>query len=317
MKLLLVGILAVLALGALLVGFLRKQEYQVNSVSVAGLKSLDPSEVQQSAEQFLRGNYLWIIPRTNALLFSKSGMNAYLLGLFPGLSNVDTEFSARNTLTISVTEKRPAYLWCDKNNNCYFVDETGLIYEPSPAFTPGVFIQFSGSLVPMANAVLRSRFASVADFANTVAVVQTLQTYPVDVLGVSYLRDGALAVPSGETDGGIDDLAITFDQIKGVVVDPSAQILIPKNTTPQSVIQDLNLLANDQPFEDLLNSEPNQLDYVDFRFDGKIYYKFGTTSSSLSSTGQTVSLAPQTATSATTVSAPTPPKVVAKKKAKR
>ena len=298
-KILLVGILVLLAMIALLIGFLRKPEYQISSVVVTGAKSLDPLSVQQTALGFLSGHYVWVIPKTNALLFSKASMNNYLMANYPGIASVDTKFSERNKLSITLTEKKPVYLWCDQNNTCYFVDESGMIYEASPSFSPGAFIQFSGSLIPMGSQILRARFASVNDFAKTIAQIETLQAYPMDVLGVNYLENGTVAVPNGETTGSIRDVAITFDQIKDVVVDPSAQLLIPENATPDQILKDLALLANDQAFENLLASEPNQLDYIDFRFDGKIYYKFGVMNTSAGAVTSTP-------VSITTPSAPAP-----------
>ncbi len=258
-----VFLLLVLVAGA--VAFLRKSEFQISSIQVTGTKALDPDEVQQSAERFVSGNYAMVVPRTNVLLFSKDGMAKFLMSKFPGIASLHVSFIQRNVLQVSIAEKSASFVWCDAAS-CYFVDDTGLIYEESPRFSDGVFLAFTGATLNVLTPPIGSRFVPVPVFQSVLTMVNQLTGYPLEVVGVSFQDSG--------------DIAFRFDELKGVPVNPNAVLMVAKDTTADTVTQDLDLLTADTTFSDDLAAEPSQLQYIDARFDGKIYYKFGTTASS-------------------------------------
>jgi len=315
-KIFFVTLLLILAIIAGIIALLRKPAFQINHINVVGTQSLDPNDVLQIAEQYISGNYVLVIPRTNALFFSKSGMQNYLISKIPSLESDTVEFSDRNVLTVTVVEKKPQYLWCADATDCYFVDQNGIIYDQAPEFTPGVFITFTGT-ASSAETVdpnpLGERFASPAEFQFITNTLDTLQNYPMHILSVQYLLDTNTL--SGGQPINEGDIAITVDQIKNTIVSPVTELIITNTETSADIISALDLLANDQDFTGTLATSASTLNYIDLRFAGKIYYKFGTVTPSAQP------LSPQSATS-TPVAAPTAkakpavkkPVVTAKKK---
>lgn len=254
------------------IGFLRRKEFQISDIAVSGTRAIDPNQIHDIAQKFISGNYALVIPKTNALIFSKSSMEKYLLDQFPGLRDTVVTFSERNHLLISVTEKRPAYLWC--NETCWFVDQEGIIYDEAPEFSDGVFVKFKGraSDVPLNDAdPRRGRFASTTDFTSIRILVETLQRIGVSVLGISYLDVGIIADAQPTGPG---DVAIRTDLIKNISVNSDAVILTTQQVAMESLVQSINVLMGQDKFSEMVKTQGANLEYIDLRFEGKIYYKF-------------------------------------------
>ena len=200
-------------------------------------------------------------------------MDRFLAQEFPGIESADTEFSDRNALNISIVEKKPMYLWCA--GPCYFTDDSGLVYEPAPTFTPGFFVSFSGSTpsgtISDPTDPIRERFASRAEFSKTVSVIAELAAYPMHVIGVKYL---SLADSTPTLATGVGDVALSVDQIKDSVIPNAAQLYVLQSQDAQAVAQALDLVLSDKNFQAQLDADPSALQYIDLRFNGKIYYKF-------------------------------------------
>lgn len=273
-RVLLVVILFLIVLLAGAIGFLRRKNFQITAVSIVGTKALDSLVIQSAAYGHLNGSYAFVIPKTNALLFSKNDMNRFLESKFAGIESADTRFSARNQLEISIVEKKPVFTWCDQK--CYFTDKSGVIYEEAPSFTPGVFISFSGvsagSTIDPTGDPIRKRFASQSEFDRAVEAVTRLWNYPAHVIGMKFLSN---ADSTSSVSAGPGDIAIAVDMIKSVAVNPNAKLFVTQSQSADEVVRALDLVMAEKGFQAQLASAPKSLTYIDLRFDGKIYYKFG------------------------------------------
>ncbi|MDB4983824.1 MAG: hypothetical protein JWM20_3 [Patescibacteria group bacterium] len=308
MRVLVVLLLLIIALVGAGIGFLRKPSFQISDIAVTNAKSLDGNAIEISARKHISGFYALVIPKSNGLLFSKSAMNKFLLQEFPGIESVDTEFLNRNSVAISIVEKKPSYLWCTVQ--CYFVDNSGMIYENAPVFTPGFFLGFSGitsgGTITDPSDPIRRRFASAAEFDRTLSVVNFLAAKSVHVINAKYL---STADSTQEIATGDGDEALTVDQIGDAIVPSTAKFYILQSEGPQDVGQSLSLVLLDKDFQSKLAADPGSLQYIDLRFNGKIYYKFAG-----AVTAPTVPTAVSSAPAKPATAVPTNPAATAKKK---
>lgn len=258
-KVLFVVLLGFLILVVAMVAFMRRPEFQITEVTVTGIKSLDPAMVISVAHTAMAGNYLAIIPKTNAILFSKSRTESFLKNQIPTISQVQVSFTKRNTLSISIIEKKPTVVWCN-TSDCYFVDRGGMLYEIAPRFSDGVFVTFTGTTISHYVGLVGSRFVSPDQFLKLTLMISDLKQYPLDVLAVD-LRDTG-------------DIAIRFDTIKKINVNPNAYLLFAKDTLTQEALQTLDVIMSDRTFLETLKLKGNLLEYIDVRIPGKVYYKF-------------------------------------------
>lgn len=258
-----------------IIAFLRKESFQVVNVEVSGTRALSARDIIQQARQDFSGNYAWIIPKSNILLFSKRSVKSQLLNQFPGIESLAIDFKDKNSVHISVQEKDPTDIWCKDQDHCYFIDATGLIYKQAPVFSDGVYVRFTGSTLEMPQDVIRSRFTSVEAFTGLHNLINELKRASVSIIGVSFEPEG--------------DIALQVDQIKTYFLGSSTQLLITPQTDKTTIIDNITILLNDKTFTNGLIAKSADLETIDFRFPAKIYYKFknGTPVSSDSSSPST------------------------------
>lgn len=269
-RILFVAMLLVLIVIAGAIGFLRRPEFQVADVDVTGARVTDPAKIESFARAFMRGSYAFVIPKTNALLLSKSKLNRALLAEFPNLKTAAAEFPVRNHLEVRVVEKDPRYLWCAAS--CWFADQFGVMYDAAPNYSDGVFVVFRGTADgnPLPDDPRRSRFAPQSEFDRMQTLLESLAGH-ISVAEVDYLGTGTIsdAQPTGP-----GDVALRISQLSGTATNPQAVILTTQSATGAALAQSLELLQNQGKFAELLKSKPDKLLYIDLRFEGKIYYKF-------------------------------------------
>ncbi len=271
-KFLFVALLLLVIIIAGLVGFLRKESFQVTGVEVSGTRALSPRDIIQKAKENFSGNYAWVIPRSNILLFSKRSVKLQLLNQFPGIESLDISFKDKNTVSITVHEKEPTNIWCKAADDCYFIDDSGLIYKSAPTFSDGVYVTFTGNTIELPEEVIRARFVSVTLFSQLRTIIQQLDQYPVSITGVRLNNEG--------------DITLRIDRIKTYTLGPATELLITNQVDIKTITDNLTILTNDKTFTNGLIAKGSDLETIDFRFPAKIYYKFknGTTIPSGSAT---------------------------------
>lgn len=259
-KFLFVALLLLVIIIAGSIGFLRKETFQVTQVEVSGTRALDPQDIIRKAREDFSGNYLWLIPKSNILLFSKMALEAQLLNQFPGIDSLDISFRDKNTVSINVHEKAPTDIWCKDAATCYFIDNSGLIYKPAPSFSQGVFVMFTGNTIELPDDVIRARFVPATSFDTLKNLIKQLAAYPVSVTGIQLEPQG--------------DIVLTIDRIKTYNLGTSTQLLITDQVGVTTIVDNLSILMNDKTFTNGLLAKGGDLETIDFRFPAKIYYKF-------------------------------------------
>lgn len=265
-KFLFIGLLILIIIIAGSVAFLRKESMQITQVQVVGVEALDIEAIEQSVYAALSGNYVWIIPKSNVLLFSKSNLEQQLLTTYPGIQQATVSFKNRFTLLITITEKQPLGVWCATETHCYFIDTSGIMYKSAPVFSDGIFIRFSGSVVPIDSGVIKGRFMDSEQFLNLKDLLGELKKYPVQVLTADINKSR--------------DITMRIETIKGYTLSRMTKLLVTTESGNATILQNLDLLMRDKNFTSALVSRGKDLETIDFRFPGKIYYKFKNAGSS-------------------------------------
>lgn len=262
-KILFVLLLLFLLVLAGAIAFLRKADLQINTVTVSGTEAIDPASIVRSMDAALEGNYFWVVPKRNTLLFSKRAARARLMAEFPGLRDAQIKFENRSSITVVVTERESDHIWCDSARGCYFVDDTGILYRESPQFSDGVYAYFSGNLIELPTedqGLVHNRFVAASDYQKMVDLYKLLTTYGIGIHEIAVTPER--------------DVYVRIFTIKNYRVTPTARIALKLDDGAQASQDNLELLLTDRGFVNALIAKGGELETIDLRFAGKIFYKF-------------------------------------------
>lgn len=134
---------------ALPIYLLRTSKFLISNIQIQGNNVTKDEEIQKIIDEDLSGNYLWIFPKSNSLLYPKKKISADLLQSVPRLSSATLSRLNAKSLQVIVEERTPFALYCkDVTNpnsptNCFFLDQTGYIFSEAPSFSGGVYFVYS------------------------------------------------------------------------------------------------------------------------------------------------------------------------------
>ncbi len=146
-KRIIVSVILLALLAALLV-VSRLRKFQIENVVVTGAVATGADTVAAGVKEALSGNYLWIVPHSNALLYRKGKMKEELAKRFPRFSRIDLSLEGLKTLVIDVDEREPFALYCRSAETCWFLDREGFVFDRAPNFSEGVYFAYEISPAP-------------------------------------------------------------------------------------------------------------------------------------------------------------------------
>jgi cell division septal protein FtsQ len=220
---------------------------------VQGNTTVPKEEILSVVSAELAGTYGFLVPRNNVLVYPHNAIEDALLRSFGRLRQVHIDRLNLNTITVSVTEREPFALWCGEEigtdaseESCYFLDEHGIIFAPSPHFTGNVFFKYYGKAEekPVGTQYMtEDRFRALNFFLKSLEEVGYSP-------GILVYRD--------ET-----NLEIRFENGTKIFFDSSVNL--------GTLLNDMQSVLS---AEALIPENGKNLEYVDFRFGNKVYYKF-------------------------------------------
>ena len=177
-----VVVLFVIVFVAIPTYLLKTKRFLISSVEVKGNSVTRTEEIEQIVSGKISGNYLWLFPKSNDVLYPKSDIRNSLLQDIPRLSSVTISLSNPNLLSVSVVERQPFALYCidispptsDSNNSngCFFLDKTGYVFSEAPSFSGGVYFVYTSE--PVFDAPLRQSFLNPVRFGELAPFVSSL-----------------------------------------------------------------------------------------------------------------------------------------------
>lgn len=186
----------------LAVFLLRLKSFQIREVAVSGAVVTGAESVERAIEEALSGRYFWLIPKRNALLYPRATLEETLLEKFPRFSTVTLSLEGMRGLSVVAEERKPFALYCDALvpsgvEGCYFMDDTGFIFDTAPSFSEGVYFAYASDRVW--ETPLGEQFLPAAEFqalAGFVAGLQALGLEPLSLRlrvgeGTIFMREGS------------------------------------------------------------------------------------------------------------------------------
>jgi hypothetical protein len=237
---------------------------QIKSIIVRGNKVLTEEEIKQEVRAELSGKYLHVFPQTNIFLYPKKMIEEGLSDTFPRISRVSAELDAERTLTIFIAEREPSALWCgremvktESDDTCLYLDDKGFVFAKAPRFSGNAYFEFYGKgVLPDGNPVGHD-FLPLASYQHILKIKERLESF-----------------------GG--------SPIKIVVADDGSAEFLEKSgyRIRFNIDEDISSLESNMQAVFHSNSWGNTarsgaLEYLDFRFGNKVYYKYKNTETEL------------------------------------
>jgi hypothetical protein len=252
----------------------KRPAFILSTISIEGNSAVDAGDIRSVVEGDMAGSYLYLFPRSNRFLFPRWKIPSDVMAVSKRIQSASLSVSG-NTLTVSIVERQPSYVWCEgapedpdasstssaspagDTSDCYFVDAHGLIFSSAPVFTGNPFFEFYGTPAPAATSTggtLLSTSTPVGTYYMDEASFMNLDHF-LTSLDTAGIKAHALLVNG---DGTAD---LYLDQGDRLLIN-----LLPDFSDELTTILTLKR-------ETTLFSTSTALDYIDIRFGNKIYYK--------------------------------------------
>lgn len=244
----------------LAVWFFRLELTKITSILVFGNEITQEEKLVGIADKYLEGEYFYLIPKSNIFLYPKDKIKEEIFFEFPRIKDVNIEYKNLHTISIEVFERKPLSLYCGKDfveieentENCYFMDEEGILFSKAPDFSGNIFFKYFGDLDVKPKfphlSPLGSRYMNIEKFRGFRLFIESFQDLNIKPITLNkndefdftlLFEDGTKIIFRQD-----QELAMILDNLESVLEAESI-----KNTN-------------------------KQLDYIDLRFGNKIYYKF-------------------------------------------
>ena len=244
--------LVLLSIGAILfvsilIYLARLERFLIKDVTVLGEDVVDKEEIRQITRETITGNYLWLIPRSNAMFYPGTAIERNLIKRFPRLKSVYLNVEKVQTLAVAVDERKPSALYCTLQ--CFFLDEEGLIFAEAPSFFGGTVYFTYTTKSPIENP-LGKKILNTDEFESLTKFIKNLI---------------ALAVVSSAIEIGEKEYSLVLSNGGKIIWRSDASLALIRSNLEA-------FLSNES-----IKSQKDFLDRIellDLRIENKVFYRF-------------------------------------------
>lgn len=225
---------------------------QINDISLEGVQVLSRDEIMSNIAESYSGKYMGILPKNNLLLFPEQLVMRNLGGRFRKISEIKVERKFPNIVKITIKERDALLVWCS-GGPCYIIDENGYAYSGADFESPELQ-------------------------QNNLVVVTNTSAKPVDLGQQVFKKDYIDFINKARTDLAEEQ---GFD-MSGECSTPSALaeevscktkdnvgIFLSMGLPLGETMKTLALFLK----KELPDNDRNKLEYLDLRFENRVYYK--------------------------------------------
>jgi hypothetical protein len=234
--------------------------FQIKKIRIEGNKILSADAVIAVAQRDISGNYFFFFPRTNVLFYPKDAIRSEIVSAFPRANSVAVSLEG-DVLIISLSERDPAAIWCGvekdattTENGCYYLDKTGYVFDTSPNFSGDAYFKFYGKgLLANGRSAVGQNFISADLLEKLSDLRHTLQRYNKKT----------------------DDLFLGDESRAELTAESGCKIVFSTDQDFSALKANMEAVFKSPGWGKEISGTDKcaDLEYIDFRFGNKIYYK--------------------------------------------
>jgi len=217
----------------------------VDTVRVVGNESLGSARLMREIVDELDGYYLNLFSRRNTFLVPRGRIEKKLLVSFPRLASVNARTEGFTKFAVEVQEREEVGVYC-KNEDCYFIDKNGFIFDEAPQFTDAQYLEFYGTLSHKGTPI-RQRLLPEESF----------------VALLSFINDVERAGFASES------LNMQSESLYEVILKVGGRIIFDPGDDYDVIRENLALALS----SDDLEGGAVRIKYIDLRFGNRIFYQ--------------------------------------------
>lgn len=253
-------LLLVIIISSIFIATLRSDKYQFSDVKVFGPITFSSDDVVNFTREYWSGHYFKTIPKTSTIFFSKDDFQKKLIEKFPVIEMAYITLPAPDVLEINIKEHIPKIVWCFMDGSCGFVNDQGILYARAPQFSDGVYPIFQSQSSNSYNDQLGKEVINPDLMNRFIELFSRLQSDEMTLSRTLFYEDG--------------DIAFSIDTLFGFYTNNNAKLLGTVNQDDDIFVRDMFTGLTNDAFKKQFVSNPKDLEYIDMRFTGKIFYKF-------------------------------------------
>lgn len=251
---------------------LQASYFQISSIKIVGLISLDELEIRQKLSSYLDGRVAVFLPRKSFFFVSSRDVETHLLDAFPRIAAVSVAKIFPQELSVQISERKLWGIYCndfvmesspDKDTAaqgapipvevkaaedamCAYVDQEGFAYELAPFSAGSLLIKIhgDGELEIPSQVISHGLAIRLAEFSKELK----------DVLGI-------------DTSG--YEFSRQISREFRVKTSEGFSLWINRDNDFAGVVKVLKTVLDEE-----IKDRRNKLEYADLRFGNKVFYKF-------------------------------------------
>ncbi len=219
--------------------------FRIKNIAVEGNSFIEKEKIIGNINNSISGKYFYIIPKNNILIASKKEIADNLLNNFFRVKSADISKKLPDGLMIKIEERNPSALLCE-DKNCFFVDDSGYVFEESPFFSGDIFIKFIDQRNER-NFSANTKILSEEEFKNLVNFSELLSKDGIRISGIILKNEGLYEFHISE----------------------QWYILLSQRSDYKISFDNLKIALNEQ-----IKEKRPELEYVDIRLQNKVFFKY-------------------------------------------
>lgn len=251
--------------------------FTITNVQVSGVEQEEVQAIHDKVMTAVSGRYLGLFPRDNSLIYPRSNIRDAIRSAYRDVESLAVRRSDRHTLTVAISEKKPAALVCatlpdfdgndltlDDSGACYFTDEVGRLFKKAPSFSGAVYNRY---YIPDLSAsgdgasstqLVGLQATSTVEFSTIQQIYSAIQHDNITVDAMLMKGGGEYELYIRNPDMGSSTAVIYFNTVSPVAEQVSNFISFWDHTLSDARAKKQRL----------------EFDYIDVRYSPNVYHRF-------------------------------------------
>ncbi len=136
-----IAILFLIIISSAFYFFLFYSGIQIKDIIISGNQRVSSSDIENLISGDINNKILGIVDSKSIFLINSDKLNKEILNNFPLIESVKVDKKLPQTLILNITERKPVGVYCQDDNQCFSIDENGIIFEPAEINSTGFIVR--------------------------------------------------------------------------------------------------------------------------------------------------------------------------------